>query len=331
MSKLAKRGINWGRIVPVDNVETGQEGSTFSKEAFAAFGYSEITDKILGAEELTVDEIELLISNMPLSVLLKLSSILQGKKNPKPTLEAALYLPVAKWEEEGGVKLLSDNLVKRVPKKPNSKLNISFDLNDFSCLEAFWPEVIAVVKGMQPKATLIAPSVDEVINWLTLNESTNDRELRTERLACILDQFKALGFTTVKETSYRHSLREVFKVGFSGNIFTSLDYFGSPTLLARELDKIRRFSKHERIDSWGVGCSMENVPANLVMMQLRTLACGSITFNKIKKRTMKAASHLPYELSAAAGQTGAVLGALDQESAAALQLPLYDDLKRSWK
>lgn len=335
MGTLAKRGIIRGRSVPVEGLLNDSKlcSERFTKSTLAAFGFSQILEKILTKTPFEVEEIELLLTKAPLSVLMKLSALASVDETPIFQIVPALHLPLESWMGLGGFSYVEKKIATIFSGKLYNGLNVFSDISDFSDLMGMWRDVIAKIKEEREDLVLVGPSVDQINSWLMLHESSSDRDLRSDRLKNVLLQLKQLQFDRLRETTYRSAIPILKECGFSVDLYTRLDRFRTIPLFARELHQLNKGVADGVIDSWCVGESFnasqkvaESVDYDLFIM--RGLAVGSIVLQGLSERGISGSypSLSSLGMFKFFGFNSKIYGAVDIESVEALHLPSYIDL-----
>ena len=350
MGRLAKFGIVRGKTVPVEGLlraSTPRVLDAFSRDCLACFGFARIAEKVLENEELSSDDIEVLITKASMTVLMKLVELRgrvagqaddrQDREDGEMRVDPVVALPLAEWLEREPPDDVCRRAVQLLQTTPYHGLQVAVEFADFGRLDGLWPDLLAAIRGCRGDLTLIGPSVERIISWLSLHESTKNRSLRAYRLERILAQLKQLGFQRLRESSYRGSLRPMRAVGFPGDVLTRLDRFPTPSLYARELFKLNKLTQtHPVVETWCPGILAERRQhplrhSGLDFAVMRALAVGTIALSRVPQRRACAGylSLKAVQMFGLAGATGPLQGAVDEESARRLGLHLYEPLRRA--
>jgi len=329
MGTLAKRGIIQGRSVPIVEGAAGLGG--FDKSILESVGYAELAEKIISDADLSVDEIEFLLVNVPLSVLIKLVSLVPASKDLH--VSPVISLPLDIWMEMGGNDFLQKRIESTLNRLSYRELKVILRFRDFFDLCANWSEVLQAIKDIKENVTFIGPSVDLVSSWLIKHENYDEREFRAGRLVNILSEFKKLEINILEPTAYRDSMSLLKSLGLQSSLHTRFERLGTPTLFARELFQINRSAAQDGgWISWKVGGEL--VPPNQSaydMFVMRSLAVAALVLKNVKCKglygvypSLRTLPMLRY-----VGLSGEVYGACNAETAQELSLYRYEDLTQA--
>ncbi|MCB9030586.1 MAG: hypothetical protein H6619_06000 [Deltaproteobacteria bacterium] len=251
---LARYAIINGKKVLLDSPapKSQSDGRTldkFSSSMLSQFGFLRIAQKVERADELTQEDIELLLSKAGMPVLMKLVS-LQPKIREISVVRPAVILPISLWSSLGAtyeeIAEESMNLLKGIP---YDEVQVAIDEIDHSKLSFGLGALFIKLSQCREGITLVGPSVESL-----QNSEPGRLASRAHRLGQKLLELRGYGFKRLRASSDEESLQICHELGFSTSLVTYADDYPVLRYLAQELIKINSLAKQSGVlEVWSPG------------------------------------------------------------------------------
>lgn len=329
MGSLARVGISSGRKVPalglVPEVSPVPVVDSFAWRSLSYFGFGRIAEKICASVDLSVDDVELLLSKASLPVLMKLVEFFGAR--PAAVLPMPVKLLSSK-DELGCERLTSPFQPREVgsKKKCADELSVIFDgWSPAGSLQALLDGSKRIQEHQLP-VRIVGPSIEDVVSSIVVEERRG--MVCSSRLRELLCELRAAGIDTLLPGAGRGILHMLHELGFNAGVETNLDVFRLPRHLALELVRLNKEAGQAGIvQVWSPGVAQvrggkrfSDAAADLRI--LRALAVGALALRNVPfvRASSLYLSNDGMKFSAGCGANDFGFGAVDRYTAANLHL-----------
>ena len=311
MGRVASRGIAFGKIVPVDGLIESPEINSidgFSGLLLRRFGFDAIGKKIADQKPLTFEEIRMLYTDAPMSVLMKLVQL----RGATPVEKSLLPMVAQSFEDwlTG-----ADDLSEAREQLENVHCFIS-EIDPDAILSMSRSEV-ARINLRYPGGQFVADSAE------VLYAAVGESRYYFEEL---LQKLRGLGFARMLPTQELDLCRSLYEAGFPVEIATDISYLASPEMFAEEYFRLNMQCQSEKVEVWEpITLQKGSESVGMHFKLLRALALGTLCIRVPRRRASSAYfSPAAFDLVGLFGANEFGYAALDESSERALSLGRYD-------
>ncbi len=299
MGKLAKTAILGGKKVDILKATTSRSNHQLDDviaRVLKKSGFSVIAKKIIGNEDLSLKEIEFLLSSASLTILFKLNEM-KSTEDKQPIVYPVYYIPAEDLLLRYDVDEIPDLLVNRFGESLNKKSILYFSIKDFSDIDQVWGEIVSTLKLKYPEALFYGPSLEIAHKWLSYNYRESSSSVAFKRLVTLASKLKKIGFDALGANSFVKLSSVGVAANFENFHCTKLETFPTPRLFAKELFKLSKISQEKNtIDEWSVGLLSKtgekvarilNIKdASLQYAILRAFLVGKLCLPNVQKKSI---------------------------------------------